>query len=211
MPHQGLNWFCLKGINLDKNKNRGVWKHSPLLRGPSISHLITVQRRGITHNNLFNFSFGRTCLNLSNGFRAFSLSLLLSCGATSITYRLYSTNVEDMNGKNLKKSIKANTFIFKNLTSVLLNHPINEETQMMLEELLSSFAYTGFKEKLKSKNLGIIDYSVFNPKLAEIFIKVKPTLITTINNFHNDYPNHFMTKLKKKEKNDEYYLIILKS
>nr|pir DNA-directed RNA polymerase (EC 2.7.7.6) - Podospora anserina mitochondrion plasmid pAL2-1 [Podospora anserina] len=160
--------------------------------------------------HLFNFSLARTYLNFSNGFRAFSTSTHTSYNQPLMTYDLqdHTMDIEEMKKENLEKSFKSNTYMFKCLTNTINNKPINEKTQMEMEELLNKFTYASFSKKLEAnqKNPEIMDYSTTNPKLAAMTTDVRPTLISMINNLQKDYPDYFMAKTFKKSDKNEYYM-----
>src|SRR5690348_7292847 len=77
------------------------------------------------------------------------------------------------------KSIEKDSLIFSQLSDLLKNSPINEDTQLKIENFLYRLSSEFYKEK--SNKDSIINYNLINSKLSSFFIETEPKLNSKIN------------------------------
>lgn len=94
--------------------------------------------------------------------------------------------------KKTNKSFKLNSPLFENLSILLRDNPINEETQIKIEKFLFDYSYISLIRP-KPDNFSI-DYSIINNKLTNLLFDTKLSLIKLINHFINDNNQEVLNK-----------------
>ncbi len=115
------------------------------------------------------------------------------------TKRFYSTS--------RYKTFKLYSPIYNEISTYLINNPINEKTQMDLERLLSNYSYIDIEKRKNEKSKFSIDYSSINNDLTKILLDNKHKLLSLINHFKSDYEDYELETDKGKARQNLYKIL----
>jgi hypothetical protein len=104
-----------------------------------------------------------------------------SIGNKGDSKRTYSTSVRSL-GKLSNKSFILDSPSYIEIKRILLNSPINEETQLKIEKFLLSQSLIYQQEHIKQQETNDLNYRILNPEVSKLILEAKKDLTKLLNN-----------------------------
>lgn len=197
----------LKGLK-ENRVNQGIQKWRG--QSDSLSNVISVIdndfRKSLNRHNQYHVNVGTIPRESLIGRSKFSYqNIHLNIG----NVRWNSTQTSYKPNKYFKKPIiKDNTNIYSQFEQYLRELPVNEKTQLIIEEFLWDYSYTSFKKdkEIKKDNKLIINYDLISSKFVKLLKQEESKLIDYINRSRNI---SFRVEPKQRQKLLQYHLSVI--
>ena len=150
----------------------------------TILKIFVTERINNKNRNINTYKSNKTTISGDiNGKRSFSSTSHIN-NSISPPEVMNTHLIDSIKASNFDKSFKFDSPIYKNLETLIIDNPINEDTQKNIEKFLLDYSYIIISNK--PLQVAGINYSIINPKLTKIFLETKEDLIKQIINYKND-------------------------
>lgn len=160
-------------FNGDVNEGIQKWRG----QSDSLSHIIdsidSDFRKSLNRHNQYHVNMG----NIPRGSRI---------GGNKFSYQNVHLNIGNVRWYSTKRYIQTPSVerqyptVYFNIKEYIQNNPVNNDTQLKIEEDLYKYSYNTLNDKLTKSDKPLIDYKLINKKFSELLIGERVKLIDYI-------------------------------